>query len=54
MLAEDVASAIVLACTAQGIEGRCYNLVGDVGWSARRYIDELARATEWVRALKVQ
>ncbi len=30
VLAEDVAAAILLAARADGIEGRCYNLVGDV------------------------
>lgn len=44
VLAEDVADAIVRACEAPGIEGNCYNLAGDVGWTARRYIGELATA----------
>lgn len=45
VLAEDVAAAILLAAEAPGIEGRCYNLVGDVRPSAREFIDALARAT---------
>ena len=44
VLVEDVAAACVLACTAPGIEGRCYNLVGDVRPSARDYLADLARA----------
>ena len=42
VLAEDVADAIVRAATAPGIEGRCYNLVGDVRMSARDYTAALA------------
>lgn len=45
VLAEDVAAAILRAIETQGIEGRCYNLVGDVRPSAREYIAMLARAT---------
>jgi predicted dehydrogenase/nucleoside-diphosphate-sugar epimerase len=41
VLAEDVADAILRACRADGIDGRCYNLVGDVRWSARDYIAAL-------------
>jgi len=41
---EDVAEAIVLAMTAEGIEGHCYNLAGDVRLSAREYIRELGSA----------
>ena len=44
VLVEDVAGACVLACTAPGIEGCCYNLVGDVRPSARDYLADLARA----------
>ncbi len=44
VLADDVAAAIVLACTAPGIEGRCYNLVGDVRLTAREYIAALGQA----------
>jgi predicted dehydrogenase/nucleoside-diphosphate-sugar epimerase len=46
VLAEDVADAILRACRAEGIDGRCYNLVGDVRWSARDYIAALAAALE--------
>lgn len=46
VLVKDVAAAIQLACDAAGIDGRCYNLVGDVDWSARRYLDELAAALQ--------
>lgn len=44
VLAEDVADAIMAACRTEGIDGRCYNIVGDVRWSARAYIAELAAA----------
>jgi nucleoside-diphosphate-sugar epimerase len=44
VLAGDVAAAILAAATAPGIEGRCYNLAGDVRPCARDYIAELARA----------
>jgi nucleoside-diphosphate-sugar epimerase len=46
VLAEDVADAILRACRTQDIDGRCYNLVGDVRWSAREYIATLAAALE--------
>lgn len=46
VLAEDTASAIATACTAPDIEGRCFNLVGDVRLTAREYIAELARVLE--------
>jgi hypothetical protein len=36
----------VRAARADGIEGRCYNLVGDVRPSAREYIADLAAALE--------
>ena len=45
VLVRDVASAIVAAARADGIDGRCYNLVGDVRLTAREFIAELARAT---------
>jgi len=45
VLAEDVADAIVRALDAPGIEGKCYNVVGDVRLSAHEYIAELARVT---------
>jgi predicted dehydrogenase/nucleoside-diphosphate-sugar epimerase len=44
VLAEDVAAAILLACRAEGIEGRCYNLAGDVRPSAREYVRDLGQA----------
>jgi len=46
VLVEDVAEAIVLACRAERVEGRCYNLVGDVRLSAREYIAELGLALQ--------
>lgn len=46
VLVEDVAEAILLACDAPGIEGRCYNLVGEVRPSARAYIARLGQALE--------
>ena len=42
VLVEDVADAIISACDADGIEGQCYNLVGDVRPSARDYTAMLA------------
>jgi len=42
VLAEDVAAGIILACAVPGIEGRCYNLAGDVCPSARDYTAALA------------
>ncbi len=45
VLAEDVATATVNALGAAGIEGKSYNLVGDVRLTAREYIAELARVT---------
>jgi predicted dehydrogenase/nucleoside-diphosphate-sugar epimerase len=42
VLAQDVASAIAAAAWTPGIEGRCYNLVGDVRPSAREYVGWLA------------
>jgi nucleoside-diphosphate-sugar epimerase len=43
VLAEDVASAIHHAIDAEGVVGRCYNIVGDVRFTAREYTAELAR-----------
>jgi predicted dehydrogenase/nucleoside-diphosphate-sugar epimerase len=45
VLVDDVAQAIDQAAGATGVEGRCYNLVGDVRPSAREFLGELARAT---------
>jgi nucleoside-diphosphate-sugar epimerase len=44
VLVEDVAEAIFLAAEAEGIDGRCYNLVGGVRPTAREYTEELGRA----------
>ena len=44
VLAEDVADAIVQACTADGVVGRTFNIVGDVRLSAREYFSELSQA----------
>jgi len=54
VLAEDVASAVIAALDADldTVSGKAFNLVGDVRWSARQYIDELAKATG--RPLKFQ
>jgi nucleoside-diphosphate-sugar epimerase len=46
VLVEDVADAILLALHADGIDGRCYNLVGDVRPSAREYIAALGAALQ--------
>ena len=46
VLVDDVASAILAAATAPGIEGRAYNIVGDVRLSARDYLAELAQVLE--------
>lgn len=46
VLVEDVARAILLACNAPGIEGRTYNLVGDVRMTGRDYIGALGRALQ--------
>jgi predicted dehydrogenase/nucleoside-diphosphate-sugar epimerase len=45
VLVSDVAEAIVLACEAPGVEGKAYNLVGDVRPNAREYVAALAQAT---------
>lgn len=47
VLARDVAEAIIQALDAElgEVAGRAFNLAGDVRWSARRYISELAAAT---------
>lgn len=44
VLAEDVAAAIAEACEAQEIDGRAFNLVGDVRLDARDYTAALAAA----------
>jgi predicted dehydrogenase/nucleoside-diphosphate-sugar epimerase len=45
VLAEEVADAIARAIEAPTIDGKCYNIVGDIRLSAADYIAELARAT---------
>lgn len=47
ILAEDVAAAIAACLDADlgVVRGKAFNLVGDVRWSARRYVEELAQAT---------
>jgi nucleoside-diphosphate-sugar epimerase len=44
VLVDDTADAIALACFAPGIEGRCYNLVGDVRLTGAAYIEALGQA----------
>ncbi|MDQ2804731.1 MAG: oxidoreductase, partial [Pseudomonadota bacterium] len=46
VLVEDVAAAILSAIRAEGLEGRAYNLVGDILPSAREYVAAIAAATE--------
>ena len=43
VLAEDVASAVVAAAARDGVEGHCFNLVGDVRLSARDYVAALGQ-----------
>jgi predicted dehydrogenase/nucleoside-diphosphate-sugar epimerase len=43
VLVEDVASGLISAMDAQGIEGRSFNLVGEPSLSAQEYLDELDR-----------
>jgi nucleoside-diphosphate-sugar epimerase len=46
VLVSDVAEAILLACRApKEVEGKAYNLVGDVRPTAREYVAALAEAT---------
>lgn len=44
VLVEDVASACVRACDAPGVEGRAFNIVGEVRPSARQYIADMGAA----------
>ena len=44
VLVEDVADAVYRATVAEGVEGRAYNIVGDVRMSAREYIASLSQA----------
>ncbi|MCC6471331.1 MAG: NAD-dependent epimerase/dehydratase family protein [Alphaproteobacteria bacterium] len=46
VLVEDIATAIHGAIARPEVDGKCYNLVGDVRLSAREYIAELARAMQ--------
>ncbi|HEX4889558.1 MAG TPA: NAD-dependent epimerase/dehydratase family protein, partial [Alphaproteobacteria bacterium] len=46
VLAQDVAEAIISACEAEGIEGKCYNLVGGAQMSARNYVAALGAAMQ--------
>ena len=46
VLVEDVADAIFRAARTDGIQKRCYNLVGDVRPTAREYIGTLAEALQ--------
>jgi nucleoside-diphosphate-sugar epimerase len=46
VLVDDVADAILHACTAKGVEGRCYNIVGDVRPNAREYIAQMGMANQ--------
>jgi predicted dehydrogenase/nucleoside-diphosphate-sugar epimerase len=45
VLVQDVAAALVLAMKAETIDGRCFNLVGDVRPSARDFLHDLGQAT---------
>ena len=51
VLVEDVAEAILRAGTRRRIDGRCYNLVGDVRPSAREYIADAGRGAATAAAL---
>jgi predicted dehydrogenase/nucleoside-diphosphate-sugar epimerase len=44
VLASDIAAAAIAACRRPGIEGKSYNLAGDVRMSASDYVRELAAA----------
>lgn len=46
VLVQDVADAIISACEAEGIEGKCYNLVGGAQMSARNYVAALGAAMQ--------
>ena len=47
VLVEDVAQCLIAAMEKPGIEGRSFNLVGDVGLTAQEYLDELDRYGEF-------
>lgn len=42
VLVDDVAEAVARCIDRKGVAGQAYNLVGDVRWSARRYVAELS------------
>jgi nucleoside-diphosphate-sugar epimerase len=44
ILGEDVASAVLAATEKPGVTGHCYNLAGDVRFSAREYVEALGNA----------
>lgn len=45
VLVQDVASALVLAKDAPGVDGKCFNLSGDIRPTAREYVSELRART---------
>ncbi len=45
VLGEDFADAVLCAASREGIDGQCYNLVGDVRLTAQEYIGALGAAT---------
>jgi len=45
VLVSDVAVATVACLNAKAIENKCFNLVGDVCWTAREYFSALQKAT---------
>ncbi len=45
VLVDDVASATVACLDAKDIDGKCYNLVGDVCWTANEYMNALREET---------
>jgi nucleoside-diphosphate-sugar epimerase len=46
LLASDCAQAISAALVSPSAVGKAYNLAGDVRWSAREYLDQLAHALQ--------
>ena len=46
VLVEDVAEAICLAAFSEQVTGHTYNLIGDVHFTAKEYIQELSNATK--------
>ncbi len=45
VLAQDVADATIACLDAENIGGKCYNLVGDVCWTAKEYMTALKEET---------